>query len=59
MEGELKGKLTAGDLDKSKQRKEVNKSMKVLEALEHKYHMAKREQIAIKNRLEGKTLCRN
>ena len=58
IEGELKAKLATGDLDESKHRKEVNKSMKALVTLERKYHMVKRERIAVKNRLEGETLCR-
>lgn len=36
----------------------VKESAKELESLERKYHMLKREKVAMKNRLERKTMCK-
>lgn len=55
---ELNQKLGNQGIDEVEKRKEIKDTMRRMESLERTYHMAKRERIAIKNRLEGETMCK-
>lgn len=58
VELQLKQALDEPNLDDMDKRGSIRAAMKELDSIEKKYHMAKRERIAVKNRLERETMCK-
>lgn len=50
--------LSEGNLEETDKRNRLKQNTKDLTNLTFKYHMAKREAIAVKNRIEGEMLCK-
>lgn len=58
IESSLDQALRDPNLDNIDKRVMIKEKSKELELLERKYHMTKRENIAMKNRLEGEMMCK-
>lgn len=58
LEEEKNRLLSRTDLDETEIRKELKKVEDNLTSLENKFHMAKRNAIAVKNRIDGETMCK-